>query len=169
LTQTADTIVERVPDPGWVACFEADGEVYAIDVRCIREIVRARELTPLPKAPALIEGVVDLRGAIVPVVDLGRVLGGSSVADASASHIAIVALYDLVLGLRVAAALDVVSIDRSAYQAPPALTARAGYRAVRGVLRRPGAAPVLILSLEHLLEPVFRTSGSEPRTAEVTE
>ena len=167
MTQTADTIVERGANPDWVACFEVDGEVYAVDVRCIREIVCARELTPLPKAPALIEGVMDLRGAIVPVVDLGRVLGGAAVADARASHIAIVALYDLVFGLRVAAALDVVSVDRAAYEAPPALAARAGYQAVRGVMRRPGASPVLILSLAHLLEPVYRVSGPAPRAAEV--
>ncbi len=55
-----------------LATFELHGQDFAIDVTQIREIVRAREVTPLPKAPELIEGVVDLRGTVVPVVDVCR-------------------------------------------------------------------------------------------------
>ncbi len=57
-----------------LGCFEVGGRVYALDVTYIREVVRWQRVTPLPKAPVLIEGVIDLRGAVVPVVDLGRAL-----------------------------------------------------------------------------------------------
>ena len=52
-----------------LACFEVDGRTYALDVAQVREIVRCQPVTPLPKAPALIEGVINLRGTIVPVLD----------------------------------------------------------------------------------------------------
>ena len=70
-----------------LATFEVHGREYAIDVGQIREIVRAVDPTPLPKAPALIEGVIDLRGGVVPVVDLGRALGGEPVPPGAATRI----------------------------------------------------------------------------------
>ena len=70
-----------------LACFEAGGQSYALDVALVREIVRSQPVTPLPNAPALIEGVAELRGGLVPVLDLSRVLGGEPVEITSASRI----------------------------------------------------------------------------------
>ncbi len=58
-----------------LACFEVKGQLYALEVTAVREIVRMQPIAPLPNAPSLIEGVVDLRGAVVPILDLSRVLG----------------------------------------------------------------------------------------------
>jgi hypothetical protein len=69
-TATAELNVE-------LACLEVRGQIYGVDVQQVREIVRSQTLTPLPRAPELVEGVIDLRGVIVPVVDLGRALGGT--------------------------------------------------------------------------------------------
>ena len=145
-----------------LACFEVDGRTYALDVAQVREIVRCQPVTPLPKAPALIEGVIDLRGAVVPVLDLGRALGRGAV-DASdrRARIVVIETDGLVLGLRVAAAVDVLSLPPTALEDPPALATQAGYDAVRAIVRaeRTGTAPVLVLSLDHLLECVYRSSG----------
>ncbi|MCA9511089.1 MAG: chemotaxis protein CheW [Myxococcota bacterium] len=144
-----------------LACFEVDGQVYALDVAQVREVVRCQEVTPLPKAPALIEGVIDLRGTIVPVLDLGRALGRAPVpGDDPRARIAIIAADGLVLGLRVAAAIDVLPVAASALEDPPELATQSGYDAVSAVVRRSGAggAPVLVLSLDHILECVHRSS-----------
>ncbi len=135
-----------------VACLRAHGQRFGMDVRRIREIVRSQPITPLPQAPPLIEGVIDLRGTILPVVDLGRSLGLGPVAEAAAARIVVLEIDGLRLGLRVEAADDVVTLDAEGVEDPPALTARAGYRAVRAVVRRPGAPPLLLLSVEHLIE-----------------
>ena len=140
------------------ACFESDGRVYGIDVLQIREIVRCCPVTPLPRAPELIEGVVDLRGAVVPVLDLARTLGGETPEETPASRIAILEIDGMTVGLRVAAAVDVLSVDAGAIESPPALATQAGYDAVRAVIRRPDAAPVMVLSLENLLERVYRSA-----------
>jgi len=141
-----------------VACFEAAGRVYGIDVLQIREIVRAQQVTPLPNAPALIEGVVELRGAIVPVVDLGRALGGEPVHSEGSARIAVLEVDDMLLGLRVEAAVDVLSVGIGSVAAPPALATNSGYEAVRAVVRRSDAPPVMVLSLDHLLESVYRSA-----------
>ena len=133
------------------------GQLYGVDVQQVREIVRAQVLTPLPRAPELVEGVIDLRGVIVPVVDLGRALGGAPVEHDAGARIAIVEVDGLAFGLRAEAASDVLAVRGSDVQSPPALVAQAGYDAVRAVVRRQGQSPVLVLSLEAVLESVYRS------------
>lgn len=141
-----------------LACFEIRGQVYGIDVLQIREIVRAQSVTALPKAPPLIEGVIDLRGIVIPVIDLGRALGGLPVAEGSSSRIAVLEVDEMVLGLRVEAAVDVLSVAAGSVEEPPALATNAGYDAVRAVVRRKDASPVMVLSMDHLLESIYRAS-----------
>ena len=140
-----------------LACLEVRGQVYGVDVQQVREIVRAQTLTPLPRAPELVEGVIDLRGVIVPVVDLGRALGGAPIADLATSRIAIVEIDGMAFGLRADAASEVLAVAGSDVQSPPALVAQAGYDAIHAVVRRPGLPPVLVLALESVLESVVRS------------
>lgn len=138
-----------------LGCFEVEGHTYAIDVSQVREIVRWQPVTPLPNAPELIEGVIDLRGAVVPVVDLGRALGG---APGQRTRIAVTEVDGLVMGLAVDAAVEVLSVDVAHLVDPPALATQTGYDMTRAVVRRPGAEPILVLSLEHVLEGVYRSA-----------
>ena len=97
-----------------LACFQVGGDSYALDVTQLREVVRWQTITPLPRAPELIEGVIDLRGAIVPVVDLGRLLLGTRVVPGARARIAIAEVDGLVLGLAVDAATEVIAADTAA-------------------------------------------------------
>lgn len=148
-----------------LACFVLHGNLYAIEVLHVREIVHCQTVTPLPKAPALIEGVIDLRGAVVPVVDLGRVLGGERVKEDERARIAVVQIEGMVLGLRVEAATDVISVDANQLEAPPALATQSGYDAVRAVLRRDKDVPLLVLSMDHVLESIYRSARPGPEAA----
>jgi purine-binding chemotaxis protein CheW len=138
-----------------LACFGVNGQLYALDVRQVREVARCPVLVALPQAPPLIEGVVELRGRVVPVVDLGRALRGVPVADAE-SRVALVEAEGLVFGLRVGREADVVRVEPSALEETPALASRAGYELVRAVVRRADGPPLLWLSLEHLLARIAR-------------
>lgn len=154
-------------DDGMVnlACFLLQGNVYAVEVPYLREIVHCQAVTRLPKAPALIEGVIDLRGAVVPVVDLGRVLGGDAVKETERARIAVVQVEGLVFGMRVEAATHVLSIEGTRLEEPPALATQSGYDAVRAVLRRKDDVPVLVLSMDHVLEAIYRSARSGTETA----
>ena len=143
-----------------LACFEVKGRVYALDVAHVREIVRTQEITPLPMSPALIEGVVELRDGVVPVIDLGRALGGDPCEVSDKARIAVLEMDGLVMGLLVERASDVLSLDAQALEDPPSLATQAGYEAVRAVVRRPEERPVLVLSLDHILESVYRSQLS---------
>ena len=145
-----------------LACFETDGRIYALDVSQVREIVRWQAVTPLPMAPRLIEGVIDLRGAVIPVVDLSRVLGGEAAEVTEQSRIVVLDCDGLVLGLCVASATDVLSVDAGRLEDVPELASQAGYDAVRHVVRRPDAQPVMVISLEHILENVYKSAIAGP-------
>lgn len=141
-----------------LACFEVKGQVHAVDVLDVREIVRAMEVAPLPNAPRLIEGVIDLRGAVIPVVDLGRVLGLGGVEADLQARIVVIETDGLVLGLRVDAATDVLTLPIERLEPVPELATQAGYETVRQVVRREGEPPVMVLSLESLIEHVYRSA-----------
>jgi len=140
-----------------LACFGVREGVYALDVAHVREIVRMAEITALPMSPALIEGVVELRDGVVPVIDLGRALAGAPCEITNQARIAVLEVDDLVVGLIVERAADVLSLDASSLEDPPSLATQAGYEAVRAVVRRPDERPVLVLSLDHILESVYRS------------
>jgi purine-binding chemotaxis protein CheW len=141
-----------------LGCFEVAGRVYAIDVSQIREVVRWQPITPLPNAPRLIEGVIDLRGSVVPVVDLARALGFGRVEPGNQTRIAITEVDGLVMGLAVDAAVDVLPLEVERLEDPPALATQTGYEVTRAVVRRADGEPILVLSLEHLLESVYRSA-----------
>jgi len=141
-----------------VGCFEVGGRPIAIDVAQLREVVRFQAATPLPGAPARIEGVIELRGALVPVVDLGRLLGGEPLRPGPRSRIAVAEIDGLAIGLAVDAAVEILSVDAAALGDPPALAVQSGCEATRAIVRRPGASPLAILSLEHVVETLYRAA-----------
>ncbi|HEY5657872.1 MAG TPA: chemotaxis protein CheW [Myxococcota bacterium] len=141
-----------------LSCFEVAGGVYAMDVSNVREVVRWQPITPLPKAPLLISGVIDLRGVIVPVVDLGEALNARACEPNPTTRIVVVEVDNLLMGLVVDSAIEVIQVATSALEDPPALATQAGYDATRAVVRRPGEPPILVLSLEHVLESVYKSA-----------
>lgn len=145
-----------------LACFESRGRDYALDVSLVREIVRSQEITPLPNAPELIEGVVELRGGIIPILDLSRVLGGEPAEITHRSRIVVLDFDGLLLGFCVEAATDVLSLDPALLEDIPELAAQAGYDTVRAVVRRAEAPPVMVLSIENIIEKVYRSALAKP-------
>ena len=127
----------------------------------LREVVRWQKPTPLPQAPSLIEGVIDLRGNVVPVVDLGRGLGLGGRAGGECARICITETDGLVVGLAVDAAVQMLPVDVARLDDPPALATLTGYEAARAVVRRPDDEPLIVLSLEHLLERVYRSAPGD--------
>jgi purine-binding chemotaxis protein CheW len=148
-----------------LACFELKGGVCALDVSSVREVVRWQAVTPLPRSPSLIQGVVDLRGSVIPVVDLAQLLCGESVVPGPRTRIAVVEADGMLLGLVVDAAVDVRAVDGAALEDPPALATQAGYETARAMVRSPDTPPIPVLSLEHLLECVYRSAFKDGEVA----
>lgn len=150
-----------------LACFDVRGGIYGLEVHHVREIVRMMDITALPGAPPLVEGVVDLRGAVVPILDLGRLLGRGHGVVSSSSRIAVLEYDDLVVGLWVDAATDVLTLDVAKLGDVPTLASHSGESVVRHVVRREGAAPVMVLALDALIDKVYRSALPEAAVGSV--
>jgi len=114
--------------------FELGGQVLGVDVMAIREIRAWSAATPLPNMPAHVCGVVNLRGVVLPVIDL-RILLGWDATEPSARHVIIVVeLGDRLQGLIVDGVNDIVAIDRDTMQPPPDLAEHRCRRIIEGIV-----------------------------------
>ena len=128
--------------------FTIGDEEYGVDIMAIREIKGWTETTALPNAPSYMRGVINLRGAIVPILDL-RARFGRGVTDASARHvIMVVAVGSRVAGILVDAVADILAVQADQIQPVPALEhAETGF--LTGLVTVDGRM-VALLDLTHI-------------------
>src|SRR5579883_678908 len=98
-------------DSQQVVVFELSGEVYALDILHVHEIIRIQPVTPVPGAPEYIEGLINLRGRVVPVVDLRKRFGLRTRDIGDRSRIIVVQVSDDIVGVVEPAARVVTGLD----------------------------------------------------------
>jgi purine-binding chemotaxis protein CheW len=120
--------------------FRIDQEVYGIDITHAREVLEVSTLTPMPKAPAWIRGVVNLRGSVLPVIDLRRRFGMGESALGKRPSVVVVELEQgedtIQVGVLVDTALEVFEYNDAEIEPPPKFGARFSRNYLRGVGRR---------------------------------
>jgi purine-binding chemotaxis protein CheW len=105
-----------------IACFRLMDDLYAVDIMRIKEIIRPQRLTNLPKAPPFIEGVINLRGSVIPVVDLRKRFEMPARTDGSSTRLLIVRLASQTIGLVVDDVTEVITVPASDIKPPPAVS-----------------------------------------------
>lgn len=141
----------------WVT-FEVAGETYGLPVLCVEEVLRVTVITRLPFAPAPVRGITQLRGRVLPVVDLRVRLGAPAVAVGPQSRIVVVRSRGRVLGLLVDAARQVLKLLPSAMEPPPREVVSERSDFIVAVVRREETLVILLdvekaLLLPERLEP----------------
>jgi purine-binding chemotaxis protein CheW len=101
--------------------FRVADQEYSVDIMSVREIRGWTRATSLPHAPDYVRGVINLRGSVLPVVDLAKRLGIEAGEPNERSVIIVVDVGGRTVGLRVDAVSDILSIPTSDLQAPPDL------------------------------------------------
>ena len=101
--------------------FRLGDQEYCVDIMSVREIRGWTRATPLPFAPGHVKGVINLRGTILPVIDLAVRLGMAPVAGDDRNVIIVVAVNGHTVGLLVDAVSDILSIPVGNFQPPPDL------------------------------------------------
>lgn len=133
--------------------FRVDKEDYAIDILAVREIRGWSRTTVLPNQPEYVLGVMNLRGAIVPVFDL-RCRFGQGLTEATPKHVVIVvAVGERVMGLLVDQVCDILNASPDNFGPVPDTTMVAGHDYLAGILTV-DEAMVVILSLETLFNAI---------------
>jgi purine-binding chemotaxis protein CheW len=127
-----------------LATFVLDREEYGVDVRQVQEIRRVGEITAVPRAPKFVRGVINLRGRILPVLDLKRKLGLGDVALQRNARIVVVRTADRVLGLLVDGASQVLKVPVSRVEPPPEEVVERGGDYIRAVAKLDDRLIILI-------------------------
>lgn len=125
-------------------CFRLGDEEYGVNIMEIKEIIKPRELTEVPRTPDFVDGVLSLRGVIVPVFDMRKRLGMSLEYDKSQERIIIVRCGEGLHGLRVDRVTDVVRIGEGGREATPSVLEGVAREFVGGIGRSDGRMIIIL-------------------------
>ena len=127
-----------------------DGEHYGLEIACIHEIIRSREITQIPRVTEEIAGVINLRGKIVPILDLRRRLGLPAASPSAAMRIIVVECAGCTVGLIVDEVVGVRRLAEADIEPPSALLNGLDSSFLRGV-GKDGDRLVILPDLEQVL------------------
>ncbi len=130
--------------------FRIGNETYGVRIGAVREIVRVPEITAVPSAPDTVEGVINLRGKIIPVMDLRKRFGQTEISSDKKNRILVVELDNKLLGLIVNSASEVLKIPPSEIEAPGSVFADGESGYVTGVGKLKGRL-IILLDISKLL------------------
>ena len=134
-----------------VVGFRIGRETFGLPISMVREIVRVPEITSVPNAPDYIEGVINLRGRIIPVVDLRKRFGVKSSEANKKTRIVVVELGARAIGLIVNSASEVLRIPPSEIEEPHTVFQEGELDFITGVGKLKGRL-VILLDLNRILQ-----------------
>ncbi len=132
--------------------FHVGGEYFGVPIEHVQEILRVPEITPVPESAWCVEGVINLRGRIIPVVDLRKRLQLGAPTASRHSRILIVEGDSTQIGLLVDTASEVLRLSPEAVEPPPPMLTAIGGEYITGVAKLPDRL-LLLLDLGRILNP----------------
>jgi purine-binding chemotaxis protein CheW len=145
--------------------FELGAETYGLDIATVHEIIRMQPITKVPKAPVYVEGVINLRGKVIPVIDIGKRFGFEKAERARNNRIVVVYIQDTTLGIIVDAVTEVVRIPNDAIEAVSDIMTAGNSDYLQGIAKL-GNKMVILLALEKLLSTDAALTGMTPKASE---
>jgi purine-binding chemotaxis protein CheW len=134
-----------------VVGFRIGRETFGLPISIVREIVRVPEVTSVPNAPDYIEGVINLRGRIIPIVDLRKRFGHKTFEPDKKNRIVVVELEGRAIGLLVNSASEVLRIPPSEIEEPHSVFKEGELSYITGVGKLKGRL-VILLDLTRILQ-----------------
>ena len=146
--------------------FELGSEIYGLDIAAVHEIIRMQPITRVPKAPFYVEGVINLRGKVIPVIDMGKRFGLEKVENNKNNRIVVVNIQDTILGIIVDAVTEVLRIPIDSIEPVSDIVTAANSDYLRGIAKLTDKM-VILLELDKLLsgDNILANLGA-PKSAE---
>lgn len=114
---TLETTVNEV-DEKQLVVFDLADETYGVDIGSVREIIRIQEITKVPRTPDYVEGVINLRGKVIPVIDLRKKFGFQKAEVTKDTRIVVVDINGADIGVVVDAVTEVLRLSSDAVEPP---------------------------------------------------
>lgn len=138
--------------------FRLGGQGFCVDIMSVRDIRGWTPTTPLPHSPGYVKGVINLRGSVLPVIDLAARLGFRST-EPTARHVIIVTqVGNQSVGLLVDAVSDILTINADTIQPTPDVASELARAFMKGVLAIEGRM-ISLIGLDSVLQSTRENSG----------
>lgn len=124
--------------------FRVGRETFGVPISLVHEIVRVPDITAVPEAPDCIEGVINLRGKIVSIVDLRKRFGEKQIQNSKKNRILVAEVAGKMVGLIVDAASEVLKIPSAEIEQPPSVFEEGELNYVMGVGKLQGRLIILV-------------------------
>jgi purine-binding chemotaxis protein CheW len=124
--------------------FRVGDETFGVPIALVHEIVRVPEITAVPEAPHCVEGVINLRGKIISVVDLRKRFAEKQIQDGKKNRILVAEIDGKLVGLIVDAASEVLKISPSDIEPPPNVFEESDVNYVTGVGKLHGRLVIMV-------------------------
>jgi len=135
-----------------LACFNLGDNLFAVDIMRIKEIILPQKLSSLPRASSILEGVINLRGAVIPVMDMRKRFGMPGVPEGKTGKLLIVSLARQILALAVDNVMEVITVPAKDIKPPLDTAEGIGMEHLLGVCLSDNRV-FMILDIDSLLGP----------------
>ncbi len=148
-----------------LACIRLASEMYALDIMRIKEIIRPQKLTSVPRAPAFVDGMINLRGLVIPVIDLRKRLDLPVTPKDRKTRIVICAIFEKFVGLMVDEVTEVRRYLRHEVKPAPDFVKGDGADFFMAVCQRDSDL-VMMIDLEKILtsDEIINLKKFQPQT-----
>src|ERR1700716_3305273 len=148
----SETVVDAVigGDERQLVVFQLGAELYGVEISRVHEIIRLQKVTTVPRAPTFVEGVINLRGKVIPVVDLRKRFGLATADHTRATRIVVVEIGDQVVGMIVDGVSEVLRVQASTVEPPSPVVAGIDSEYLHGIAKLPERL-VIMLDLDRVL------------------
>lgn len=148
-----------------MVAFKLENEEFAVNIQQVREVLKMTQVTPLPQSAHFIEGVINLRGEVIPVVDLRKRFALEAQERGEQTRIIIVEIQDSKVGLIVDSVTEVLRLSSASIQLPPARIAGTRTDFIKGVGKIDDRL-LIVLNLEKILTTEEKIALEEVTLAE---
>lgn len=130
--------------------FSIGDEEFGVDILKVQEIIRTMEITKVPKAPEFVEGVINLRGKVIPIIDLRKRFGMETRAHDKNTRIIVIEINNMIVGFVVDSVSEVLRISADTVEPPPPVVAGVESEYIKGVGKLADRL-LIMLDLDRLL------------------
>jgi len=134
-----------------ILVFSVANEWMGLDISCVREVLRPQAIYPLPKTPPFIDGVINLRGHIVALIDLRKRLDARQIEDENNKRIIVCKLNKSIVGLTVSSLKEIITLSEEHIRPTPEVVSMQMETDVVSGIATVGNRMIAILDLEHIL------------------
>lgn len=131
--------------------FRLAGQKYAVDILKVQEINNMKEITAIPNSPPFLEGAINLRGKVIPVLNLGKKFGFTPAENIELAKIVIMDIRGVIMGAIVDAVSDVLRIPRDLVEPPPPVSSNVSTEFISGIAKLEDGL-VILLDMDRLLD-----------------